>query len=379
MNKPLLSQSVIFIPKPLDSGITELGLKFPAVMLDAHIAEWRPKVAKRIPSISELLIVNPVTYYLLYKNTPKSFKKLPYPHGATFEKLHSEPEFRFEKLIQSSVEYQLAKKADIIVAPYFFTEDDNSAKFNLNLTMLSETIQFLQNKNIKKPLFGMIYIGNAVLTKGLSVSNIVARYTDGEYSNAVKGYFVAIDNFDSRMEDVDSLIGLTKLIHLLAKEDKIIFAKSIGAFGEVLGAIGSSGFVDDKETMSVEYLKEKTNYGRPKNRLYIPEIFDNANDTEVQNIKYKCNCLACNGSVAKDVVSKKRHSLYRRTDAMNELSTQPSEKKVSFMKNRIDQAIDFIDYCVKNHRSLFKKTHLLKWKQVLESAEVLAKTTKNQD
>lgn len=377
MDRNATLPSPIFVPKPIDSDCADLGLRFPMAMIDAHITEWRPDVAKKILSVSDLLIINPVTHYLLYGNTPISFKKLPYPHDLSFEKLHSEPELRVEKLIKPSIEFQLAKNAGALLAPYFDAEDDNSAKFNLNLTMLSETIRFLRNEKIQKPLYAMIYAGNGVLARPLSINNIVARYTDGEFNDAVTGYFIAIDQFNAKLADIGSLLGLAKLVHLLAKEGKLVFVKSIGSFGEVLGALGSAGFVGDKETISVEYLKEKGFPGRPVNRIYIPEIFDTANDTEARKIGYKCGCTACGGARAADITAKKRHLLYCRLDATSRLSKQAPEKRIKFMTDRIDAAIDFVDSCVKNHDSPFKKTHLLKWKQVLASAKVLTEATKN--
>lgn len=377
MTKDTTLPSPIFVPKPIDSGYTDLGLKFPMVMLDAHITEWRPEVARKVAGVSDLLILNPVTHYLLYKNTPESFKKLPYPHGVSFEKLHSEPELRVEKLIRPSIEFQLAKNAGAILAPYFDADDDNSAKFNLNLTMLSETIRFLRNEKIQKQLYAMIYVGNGVLTRPLSINNIVDRYTDGEFNDAVTGYFIAIDQFNAKLADVDSLLGLVKLVYLLAKEGKLVFAQSIGSFGEVLGAIGATGFVGDNETISVEYLKEEGFPGRQGNRIYIPEIFDHANETEARRIGYKCKCPACGGTMATDITSKKRHLLYCRLDATSRLSKQAPEKRIKLMTDRLDVAVDFVDSYVKKYRSPFKKTHLLKWKQVLESAKVLTEAIKD--
>ena len=71
-----ISQLPIFIPKPLDSEIAELGLKYPAVLMDSHHIEWRSEVAKKIVKVSDLFIVNPVTHFLLYKDARngKNFK-----------------------------------------------------------------------------------------------------------------------------------------------------------------------------------------------------------------------------------------------------------------------------------------------------------------
>lgn len=382
MPESLLSKSPIFVPKPQDSDITNLGLKFPATMMDATIVRWRPDAAARIATSSELFIVNPVTHFLLYKDSKelKSFKKLPYPHGIRFEDLHGNPELRSEKLIRPAIEFQLAKNSGIVIAPFFFTEDDNGAKFNLNLTMLSESIRHFQSQKIQKPLFSMIYIGNAILTNSSAIINVVDRYTDEMYQKAVSGYVVAIDNFDAKRMSVESLCGLAKLVFLLSLGNKPVFVKSIGTFGEVLGAIGAAGFVGDKETMSVEYLQERPKFfGRPKNWVYLPEMLDHANEAEVRKIGYKCPCPACGGGIAMDATSRKRHLLYSRIKAMDELSKRIPDKRIDYMKNRLGQAVDFVDYCVRKHRSPFEKTRLalVKWGQVLDFAKTLKRAEKD--
>jgi hypothetical protein len=349
-------------------------------MMDAHIAEWRLSVAKQLAAVSKLFFVNPVTYFLLYKDAKegKNFKKLPYPHGVGFEKLHSDPDFRIEKLVKPSIEIQLAKNADVVIAPSFFAEDENSAKFNLNLTMLAETIRYLRDQKIEKPLFALIYIGNTVFTRRVAINYIVDRYTDEGFDNAIRGYFVVIDKFDTRKTDAESLFGLAMLIYRLSFEGKLAFSMSIGAFGEILSAIGAAGFVGDKETASVDYLQKRPKaFGRPKNWLYIPEIFDYANDAEVRRIVYKCKCPACGGSVAMDTITKKRHLLYCRMQSMDDLSKQNPEKRIDFMKNRVERAIDFVDFCVNKYNSPFKKTHLANWRKVLESAKLLKQTEKD--
>lgn len=374
MPESLLSKSPIFVPKPWDSDVANLGLRLPAVMVDATIARWRPDAATRLAASTDLFIVNPVTHFLLYKDSRelKNFKKLPYPHGVSFEKLHSEPELRVDKLIKPVVEFQIAKNAGVVVAPFFYAEDDNGAKFNFNLTMLAETIRFLRDQKITKPLFATIYIGNTILTSPVAIGHVVDRYTDEGLDETVKGFFVAIDNFDAKRASIEALSGLTKLVFLLSLTNKPVFIKSIGSFGEVLSAIGAAGFIGDRETISVEYLQERPKFfGRPKNWFYIPEMLEHANEAEARKIGYKCSCPACSGGIAMDPTSRKRHLLYSRLAAMDELSKRSPDRRIDYMKNRLGEAIDFVDSCVKKYRSPFEKTHLLKWTQVLESAKTL--------
>lgn len=374
MAKSLLSQSPVFIPKLRDVKITELKLQFPAVLMDSHNIEWRPNVAKKIREVSKLFIVNPVTHILMFRdarNTP-NFKKLPYPLKVEAEKLYSDASFRTEKLVKPCIEDQLKKGAGIVIAPFLFAEDTDDTKFVLNITMLSESIRYMRAQKINKPLFAMIHIGNSVLTRSIVINYIIDMYTEG-FEKDLQGYFIVINDLDCRKTNEETLLGLSKLVFDLSK-NKIVFVKRIGAFGEVLSAIGASGFssgLGTGETLSIKNLQESPK-GFPKRSdwIYVPELFDYVNDEEVKKIRYKCRCPACKGSVARDFSSKSNHFLYRRLERMDTLSKfRDGTKRIDFMINCLEDAIKRASYYIKKYGSPLKTGHLVSWRNILESTK----------
>lgn len=377
----LIAQSPIFIPKPLDSDIAEIGLKYPAILMDANIIEWRPEVAKKMRGVCELFIANPVTHRSLYKvaRDSKNFKKLPYAQKMEAEKLYSDSGFRTQ-FVADCIDDQIKKGAGIIIAPYLFAEDTDDTKFGLNITMLAESIRYLRDKKIGKPLFAMVCIGNSIFTRPTVINYIVDLYSNG-YENDLNGYFVMVNEMDCRKEDGASLLGLANLVFQLSK-DKNVFVKRVGAFGEVLSAIGADGFsngLGKGETFSVKNLQQspKTRRGRPADWIYIPEILDYANDEEARKIGYKCSCPACNGSIAGDPASKRRHLLHRRMEIMVALSKLSRPKRIEFMKERLDNAVKLVGAYIKKYGSPFKTTHLSNWRTVLEAAESWSHETRD--
>jgi len=375
MNNPLIPQFPIFIPRPLDSDIAGLGIQYPAILMDSHIVAWRPSVAKNMQATSKLFIVDPVTHFMLYKGARegKSFKRLPYPKKFEVEKLYSDPVFRTQKLVKPCIDNQLKQGAGIVITPYLFAEDADDTKFGLNISMIAESIRYMRDNEINKPLFAMIHIGNSVLTRPTVINYIVDRYSEGQgFESNIRGYFIVINELDCRKIDKESLLGLANLVFKFSR-NKYIFVKYMGAFGEILSAIGAYGFISGLgvgETSSVKNLQRlPKGFGRTSDWIYVPELFDYVKDDEVRRIGYKCSCKACNGSIARDSSSKKRHFLYRRMETMVALSKLNRAERIEFMKGRLESSIKLANNYINKYSSPFKRSHLKNWRDVLVSAK----------
>lgn len=372
--KTLFSKLPIYIPKVQDSTISEIpDLHLPAVLIDSPHIAWRPKSAKDVKKVSDLLIVDPVTHCILYKDASegKNFQKLPYPQKVEPETLYSDAAFRNEKIVAPCIEDQINKGADLIISPYFFAEDTDDTKFGTNITMISESIKYLTDLSISKPLFAMIAIGSTALDRPIVTGYIADRYSV-DLNDHLAGYFIVVNDLDCKQQDGSKLFGLAKLVFQLSKE-KYVFVKRIGAFGEVLSAIGGSGFISGLEigeTFSVKVLEKKPDkFGQKTNRIYIPELFDYVNDVEAQKIGYKCNCIACKGSLASDRQTKKLHYLYTRLDTMEKLQNLDRDGKVNLLISRLDTAFRMASTYNSKYGLSLKTAHLVNWKSILEASK----------
>ena len=118
-NKTLFKILPIFVPRVMDTIISDFGATFPALLMDSHHIEWRQGVVKTIAKLTDLLIIDPVTVHLLYPDArkKKNYMKLPYPKDIKLEALYSNTADRLKKVIKPAVNDQISKGGGIIVDP----------------------------------------------------------------------------------------------------------------------------------------------------------------------------------------------------------------------------------------------------------------------
>ncbi|MBN1463858.1 MAG: hypothetical protein JW922_09335 [Paludibacteraceae bacterium] len=370
MTKQFFDDNPLFIPKVADLTAIDAGADVPAVIMDLHHTKWRQHVPEKIIEAGIPLIVDPVTGHLLFDGAKNkaNFKKLNYAKDISPEALYSDAEARLKKVIEPAIADQLSAGASVIVVPAFYSADISDIKFNLNLNLLSETLRYLEGKNIKLPVFVSINLGYEVLARPTECKYVVDMYC-GDYKDKVSGYFVTINGLDARKADVGHLLGLADLVFQLAK-GKTVITKHVGGFGEVLSAVGCSGFssgLAEGETFSTKNLEvRKKGFGRPGGWTYVPEIFDYANDVELKKIGYTCSCKYCNGGVPEDAKSKKLHYLEQRLRIIDALKSLDRAGRIRLMKTKLQEAINFVGQHI---GSPFKTDHLYRWVEILNKAE----------
>ncbi|MBI5021134.1 MAG: hypothetical protein HZB59_06845 [Ignavibacteriales bacterium] len=368
----LFPKSPIFLPNAMDGHFESVNIQFPAMIMDARHAVWRPGVAQKLAAISDLFIIDPSTHVLLFKDAKdgQNFKKLGYPNNIEIENIYSDSGFRKDKIIRVAVDDQLNKNASVVIAPYFFAEDTDDVKFGINISMLSETIRYLQETKNDVPVFAMLEIGSSVLSRPTVVNYVVDRFKE-DFRDDVKGYIVVINDLDCETADQDSLLELSKLVFQLSEGTPVLVNK-IGPFGEILCAIGASGY--GSGLASGEIFRAKNLQSTPKGwgkkieKTYIPEIFDYLNDEDLKTIKYTCKCAVCAGSYPKDTVSKKLHFLFTRLNSVETLQDTTRIKRIDIVNERIVKGIKLNA----NWRSKaigVKTAFLPRWKAVLDLAK----------
>jgi len=366
----------IFIPRINGTELKLVKLGAKSALMDAYIVAQYPIPARKIASICDLFIIDPSTNYFVerYFLRKVSFRKLPYSPKAPFniEDLLVDESLRVKKLIEPAINYQINQKAKVIIAPYLFTGSPTDIKFGINLTMISDSIKYVERKKIKEPVFAMINMGSAILDDPKTLNYIIERYDD-DFGERIHGYFIMLDQFKEKEVSESSLLGLAYLVFQLSK-NKNVFALRIGAFGEVLSAIGASGFssgLSAGESFSEETLKKESGgFGRPTSKwTYIPDFFSYISDEEIKKTSYKCGCSKCRGSLPKTVFDKKAHLLTTRMAITKKLSSLSRNKRIDFMKYRLGQGIKLITEYNKKYGLAIKPHHLLRWISVLDSAK----------
>lgn len=363
----------IYIPKVRDGSVLETGIRFKALLAESPILNQVKKLAKIFPASTDVFIVNPCTHKLFFKETNenKNFKSIGYPK-TEYEDLYGNSDKR-NSIVKSAFDDQNKKNSSVLVAPFLFSEDVDGIRFNTNLTLLTDSIHFLKKNPTDKPLLGVVYVGNSVLKRAVAINNIIDRYTDENIGKYLKGILVSIDELDCENADLESLIGLARLIFRLS-EKTTVFVNNIGVFGEILCVVGAQGYISgagEGERSSIKDLQipkgqKKMKY-RP--RTYIPELFDYINDEEAKNIDYKCSCDACKNDRPKDALTKKLHILHTRQRDMSRLHNIRKDERIDWMKGRLKDAQKLVKKYQDEFGASLKNNHLLKWSDVLESVK----------
>ncbi|GAH56059.1 unnamed protein product [marine sediment metagenome] len=223
----------------------------------------------------------------------------------------------------------------------------------------------MTDNSINKPLFAMITLNCNVLEEPVSINYLIERYFT-DFENYIDGYFILIDSLDCKKIDPRQIIGLAKMVKQLS-ENKYVFLKQIGGFGEILCAIGASGFISGlymRETFSLKYIERKPEkFGTP-NRIFIPELFTYVNEEVARNINYKCTCSFCNGSLQTDIPSKKIHYFTCKTNTTNDLQELNNNEKLNYMLDKINETLTF-----SSRITVFNSSYLNNWKNILESSQ----------
>ena len=360
-----------FIPKVQDANITKWGLHFPMVIMDARHTVWRKNLPDQVRSTTDQLVIDPATDALLCKgsSTGVNIQKFGYPKNLDAAKLFGNPQLRKE-VIEIAIDYQVTKKSSVIVAPYFYAEDPDTIHFSLNLTILGETIKYMKGKKIDRPLFAYIELGNTTLNKPATINFVVDRYND--YKDEVAGFFLTVNDFDTRKRNEDDLQAISWLVLKLSKL-RPVFVNNINGFGDILCALGASGCSSGLTTgetfsiMNMQKSAEDKKFRKQDQKTYVPELLDYLNDEAVKKIGYQCRCQACKGSYPQNAESKKRHFVISRFNALNELAGVVSRDRVAFMEAKLKGSMDFSnmlnDKGVK-HSSAFHQ----RWLNVLKTA-----------
>lgn len=351
----------------MDSTILSLGIPLDAALIEGNTMLWRPNIYDPIREISEIFIIDPATYRFHVKESreSKNFCRLPYVDGIDFEKLYGSAQYRYENFVKPCINFQMKNHANLIVAPYFFTVDIYSSTFNVNLSMVSDAIQYLNENKINLPLFLTIAVDCKILENPQSINNIVGRYVS-DYSSYVEGFFILIESLDCKKNNPVQLYGLASLVKQLSYFKKLAFLKQLGSFGEILCALGASGYIagpDIAESFSIKNLEPRKGF-RPPRRIYVPELFSYLIEEDAKKIGYSCGCRICNGSFP---VSEKLHFFQTKIDSIKELSGLEEPARTKCILEKLKTAVDFARDMIKKYAIDFNPTYLRNWIEILSA------------
>lgn len=366
-----------FIPKLLDKTALDSGLEFSHVLIDAHYFFYRPVMFQEAKAKYENLIIDPVTYSLQFPGwyEKPSFKKLPYSSVTDIQKVLSDPTYRLNSLIVPCIDFQTEVGADFVISPYFCTDDVNSALFTNNSTMLGETLYIMKGRENHPKVFAPICIGANTLRDRKLTNYIIDFYKDDSIYSEIAGYYILVPDFDDRQADEEQLLGLADITYQLS-QDKDVIVNHLGSFGDVLNAIGASGFSSSPgggETFSLKQMQQGNTEARGREHdkwRFVPELFDYINEDELvpERINYQCECYGCTNvdEFSSIYHARKIHFLIKRMELVGEMRGKTRENRISLMTAKLESGIRNAQDYIARFGSDIKIAHLIKWKKILE-------------
>lgn len=369
----------VFIPKLAQNEAAFVeGKKLHAIIMDAYLVAGFKKPAETIRNACDVFIIDPNTNYFTtgeYLQIKKSFEKLKTAPAEPYkiETLYADEGARKYKFVWESIENQISENANYIILPYLYSDSVEDGRFGLNLTMISDGLKLIEDKNIELPAYAMINLGNGVLTDYQKLDYLIEQYL-GDFNSRLEGYFILINKFDCRKATQEELLGLAHLSFHLSLKKQVYFLK-LGDFGEILSCIGASGYSSSLaggEVFNAEGLfKKLTGFGRKhKEVTYVPELLNYLNDEELKKIGYKCKCSVCGeAGIPSGFNQTKAHFLERKLKEMEDISAVADDKKIEFMKIRVEQAIELAEKYNRDYPVHIKTDFLQRWKIVLEKSQ----------
>ena len=175
------------------------------------------------------------------------------------------------------------------------------------------------------------------------------------------------------MKLMENKLSCNVSMHEEILDGKNVFVKYVGGFGEILCAVGASGFssgLDGGEIFSVKNFEKRTKgFGRIGGWTYVSEIFDHVNDTELNKIGYTCTCPYCKGGLPLRKKDKKLHYLFKKIEAIKAQEKLTRVEKIDYMTKKIHYAIKQIEFYKEKYAVNLSSYYLQNWLKILKNAK----------
>lgn len=302
---------------------------------------------------------DPATNRLTYSAFSKTagVQELPYSSGdetTPIQKKNFNSISQVQEYVKSVINFQIEAGVNEITAPFFFAKDPTDDWFAINLKLLKESIDFRDKEHPELPVWAGICMN-------------VDNWHDTDIKNEILNKYVKTkpDGFFVYGDPIGSQSNLPQVFHYADLLKKLqdaanvpVVAARVNGLGMILLALGISGIssgISGLDSFS-ESLLSDTNDGYVTDpRYYIPELMSmislkkgittklkDVNDSSVGSI-LKCSCPYCNyddGTVISSA-NLKMHFLKRRLDEINELESIEPKKRIAFIEERINRAIEY--------------------------------------
>lgn len=360
----------VFIPQ-VGSGLLLSGeLSYALVCAEDAFTKNRKNIFAKALSHAEKPIIYPSTNRIVVENASTvGMQDLPYfiPSGDA-QKLYIDADYRLNKFVIPCINFQLEHNPAAVIAPFVHSEGPHSQSFNINISLLVDSVRHLVAINNSLPIYGVIPISAGTLLDLPAIDYLIGRYIDDFPS--VEGYFVLVDSLKEKTANEFTLKGLVHLIHHLSSEKRVVPLK-FGILGEVLVYVGANGYssgLESGESFSMNNYTAPVGPRRTRAKwTYVPEIMGYLNDEDVLKIDYETSM----GKLPLDAAEKKMHIFSCKVSRMAELSGMDQDDLLSYGEERIKKAMDQAQKWRSDHGLRIETGHLNRYLEMIRFAKII--------
>jgi hypothetical protein len=284
-------------------------------------------------------------------------------------------------MLKKVLDFQISNGVNELAAPFFYAKDPTDEWFSINLKLLKESIAYRDKERPTLPLWG----GICMSVDGWHDDEIKNEILNKYVKNAPDGFFVYGDPIGSTA-NLPQIFHYSDLLKKLQDSSGVpVIAARVNGLGLVLLAIGIAGIssgiagLDSFKESLLSDMRE-TDFG-VEPRYYIPELMTMVSlkggiTTKLKDIakssiakELKCRCTYCSGAGGEtlSVASIKMHFLLRRHYEVKELEAVSSGKRLDFIENKINKAIQYQKILQKEGIKIANDfSHLNTWKTLVE-------------
>lgn len=327
------------------------------IIYPIHVQNWMKKLHLHFLNNNfENVIIDPSTQrlsYVAFANT-KGLVELPYaPEKGviSLEYLHN-PKKRKEYIEKW---YDTVSVGQKLILPYHYISNTDYPVekvddwIKMNIQLIDESIQVVEEGKEK---YAMISIGLSHLV--FQADKILSYFVHAK----VDGFIVQVS--DMKQLNEQSLKSYLEFMMNLQKytSKPVIALKVPVALGLTLVAKGIHGFslgLASIDYFDEQYIKEEKDAFNLYSKFYFPQVMsfltypkkDTFAFEQIYNYFNGCNCKWCKGRTAIEIGTGDKgiqlHHWQMMLEEVNKLNQYEGEKRISYLKNRIEEALKNLD------------------------------------
>jgi hypothetical protein len=211
------------------------------LVVDAPTAASHPEIAVAARRAGLPMLIDPQTFYLQdYQHSDDPWARLPFadPAVATVADLRSDA--RTDRLVATSLEYQLARGASMLIAPYVHVDCSSDGWAEVQAGLYRRTRRYLDHQQLRLPVLAPVAVSWRLVgrpTWPSAMDGIVGGLRELRPDEVA----LAASRVDQGKQPEERLVDLYAAIGLLRRDWPVI-AWHQGVLGEACVAAGALGY-----------------------------------------------------------------------------------------------------------------------------------------